>query len=148
MKNKTFYITTAIDYVNSRPHVGHAFEKVLADAIARWHRLKGEDVFFLTGVDENAQKNVEAAEKAGRVIAFENHPEAGYYYRSDHFNFAKAFGFNPLLVFAIPYGLTAIVFQSQTVKERFPKTRKMLFGQSALLIILAVILLFFIFRNI
>jgi len=64
MKNK-FYITTAIDYVNARPHVGHAFEKVLADAIARWHSLNGNDVFFLTGVDENAQKNVQAAEKAG-----------------------------------------------------------------------------------
>jgi len=62
---KKFYITTAIDYVNAKPHVGHAFEKILADAIARWHKLKGEDVFFLTGVDENAQKNVQAAEKAG-----------------------------------------------------------------------------------
>jgi methionyl-tRNA synthetase len=62
---KKFYVTTAIDYVNARPHVGHAFEKTLADAIARWHRLEGEDVFFLTGVDENAQKNVQAAEKAG-----------------------------------------------------------------------------------
>ena len=64
-KKNTFYITTAIDYVNARPHIGHAFEKTLADAIARWHRLKGENVFFLTGVDENAQKNVEAAQKAG-----------------------------------------------------------------------------------
>ena len=62
---KTFYITTAIDYVNAPAHVGHAFEKTLADAIARWQRLQGKDVFFLTGVDENAQKNVEAAEKAG-----------------------------------------------------------------------------------
>lgn len=60
-----FYITTAIDYVNARPHIGHAFEKVLADAVARWRKLKGEEVFFLTGVDENAQKNVEAAEEAG-----------------------------------------------------------------------------------
>ena len=62
---KKFYITTAIDYVNARPHCGHAFEKTLADAIARWKRLLGYDVFFLTGVDENAQKNVEAADKAG-----------------------------------------------------------------------------------
>ena len=62
---KTFYITTAIDYVNARPHQGHAFEKVLADAIARYKKLQGFDVFFLTGVDENAQKNVEAAQKAG-----------------------------------------------------------------------------------
>jgi len=64
MANK-FYVTTAIDYVNAKPHVGHAFEKTLADAIARWHRIEGKDVFFLTGVDENAQKNVQAAEKAG-----------------------------------------------------------------------------------
>jgi len=62
---KKFYVTTAIDYVNAKPHVGHAFEKVLADAIARWKRLNGKEVFFLTGVDENAQKNVQAAEKAG-----------------------------------------------------------------------------------
>ncbi len=64
-KKKKFYITTAIDYVNARPHIGHAFEKVLADAIARWNRLNDKDVFFLTGVDENAQKNVEAAQKLG-----------------------------------------------------------------------------------
>ena len=63
-KNK-FYITTAIDYVNSRPHAGHAFEKTIADAIARYKKAQGYDVFFLTGVDENAQKNVEAAQKAG-----------------------------------------------------------------------------------
>ncbi|MGC9309076.1 MAG: methionine--tRNA ligase [Candidatus Nanoarchaeia archaeon] len=59
-----FYITTAIDYVNASPHIGHAFEKVIADAIARWHKLSGKDVFFLTGTDENAQKNVQAANQA------------------------------------------------------------------------------------
>jgi len=64
-KKKFFYITTAIDYVNGRPHIGHAFEKVLADAIARYKKQKGFPVFFMTGVDENAQKNVQAAEKAG-----------------------------------------------------------------------------------
>jgi len=62
---KKFYITTAIDYVNASPHIGHAYEKICADVIARWHRMKGEDVYFLTGTDENAQKNVQAAEKAG-----------------------------------------------------------------------------------
>jgi methionyl-tRNA synthetase len=65
---KKFYITTAIDYVNARPHVGHAFEKTITDTIARWHKLHGEKVFFLTGVDENAQKNVEAANNAGISI--------------------------------------------------------------------------------
>lgn len=62
---KKFYITTAIAYVNAPPHIGHAYEEALADALARWHRMQGEKVFFLTGVDENAQKNVQAAEKAG-----------------------------------------------------------------------------------
>ena len=62
---KKFYVTTAIDYVNARPHIGHAFEKVLADALVRYRRQKGDDVFFLTGVDENAQKNVQAAEEQG-----------------------------------------------------------------------------------
>ena len=65
---KKFYITTAIDYVNGRPHIGHAFEKVIADAIARYKKQKGEDVFFMTGVDENAQKNVQAAEKEGVAV--------------------------------------------------------------------------------
>ncbi len=65
---KKFYVTTAIDYVNAEPHIGHAFEKVIADALARWHKLKGERVFFLTGVDENAQKNVLAAEDAGIAV--------------------------------------------------------------------------------
>ena len=65
IKKNKFYITTAIDYVNAKPHIGHAFEKTLADSIARWNRLQGKEVFFLTGVDENAQKNVQAAEQAG-----------------------------------------------------------------------------------
>ena len=62
---KTFYITTAIDYTNSPPHVGHAYEKVLADVIARYHRLRGEKVFFLTGVDQHGQKVQQSAAKAG-----------------------------------------------------------------------------------
>ena len=62
---KKFYVTTAIDYVNAEPHIGHAFEKVIADALARYKKSKGYKVFFLTGVDENAQKNVQAAEAAG-----------------------------------------------------------------------------------
>jgi methionyl-tRNA synthetase len=64
-KGKAFYITTAIDYVNSSPHCGHAYEKIVSDVIARWQRLLGKDVFFLTGTDENAQKNEQAARKAG-----------------------------------------------------------------------------------
>jgi methionyl-tRNA synthetase len=62
---KTFFITTAIDYTNSPPHIGHAYEKVLADVIARYHRLKGDEVFFLTGVDQHGQKVQQSAAKAG-----------------------------------------------------------------------------------
>jgi len=62
---KTFFITTAIDYTNSPPHVGHAYEKVLADVIARYHRLKGDKVFFLTGVDQHGQKVQQSAARAG-----------------------------------------------------------------------------------
>jgi methionyl-tRNA synthetase len=64
MKNK-FYITTAIDYVNASPHLGHALEKIQADVIARYQRIKGKDVFFLTGTDENSLKNVRAAKELG-----------------------------------------------------------------------------------
>ena len=62
---KTFYITTAIDYTNGPPHIGHAYEKILADVLARFHRLKGEPVYFLTGVDQHGQKVQQAAHKAG-----------------------------------------------------------------------------------
>jgi methionyl-tRNA synthetase len=60
-----FYITTAIDYANGDPHLGHAFEKIGADAIARFHRLRGDDVHLLIGMDEHGQKVTQAAEAAG-----------------------------------------------------------------------------------
>lgn len=58
----SFYITTAIDYTNGKPHIGHAYEKVLADVLARYHRLKGEETYFLTGVDQHGQKVQQTAE--------------------------------------------------------------------------------------
>lgn len=60
-----FYLTTAIDYTNGAPHIGHAYEKVLADVIARYQRLRGEEVYFLTGVDQHGQKVQQTAEKDG-----------------------------------------------------------------------------------
>lgn len=64
MANK-FYITTAIDYPNGSPHMGHAYEKVVTDAYARWNRYQGIETHFLTGTDENGQKLVESAKKNG-----------------------------------------------------------------------------------
>lgn len=63
-----YYLTTAIPYVNAKPHVGHALEFVQADTIARFKKLQGNDVCFLSGSDENALKNVEAASKAGKPV--------------------------------------------------------------------------------
>jgi methionyl-tRNA synthetase len=63
---KPFYITTPIYYINARPHIGHAYTTMVADAMARSRRLLGQDVFFLTGTDEHGQKVERAAQKAGR----------------------------------------------------------------------------------
>jgi methionyl-tRNA synthetase len=62
---KGFYVTTAIDYTNAPPHIGHSLEKVQADVLARWHRLGGQNVYFLTGTDEHGQKVERAAAAAG-----------------------------------------------------------------------------------
>jgi methionyl-tRNA synthetase len=63
--SKPFYITTAIDYVNGQPHLGHAYEKVVADVITRAWRSLREDVFFLTGLDEHGSKVQQAAQREG-----------------------------------------------------------------------------------
>ena len=59
-----FYITTAISYPNGVPHIGHAYEVIAADAIARFMRLEGKDVFFQTGTDEHGLKMVQTAAEA------------------------------------------------------------------------------------
>ncbi len=64
--SKCFYITTAIDYVNGEPHLGHAYEKIVADVIARARRSLGEEVFFLTGLDEHGQKIQQVAQAQGK----------------------------------------------------------------------------------
>ncbi len=60
-----FYVTTPIYYVNDAPHIGHAYTTVIADALARWHRLVGDDTFFLTGTDEHGLKVAQSAEERG-----------------------------------------------------------------------------------
>lgn len=60
-----FYVTTAIDYINARPHIGHALEKIGADVAARYHRLRGDEVYFLTGTDEHSLNVQRQAEKEG-----------------------------------------------------------------------------------
>ncbi len=61
----TFYVTTPIYYVNDKPHLGHVYTTMVADVVARYHRLKGDDTFFLTGVDEHAAKVVDKAAEMG-----------------------------------------------------------------------------------
>lgn len=69
MNKKKFFVTTPIYYVNDIPHIGHAYATIAADILARYHRVSGEETFFLTGLDENSQKTVQAAQKTGEDIA-------------------------------------------------------------------------------
>lgn len=63
----TFYVTTPIYYVNAQPHIGHLYTTVLADVAARWNKIQGKEVFFLTGTDEHGQKIEQAAQAAGKT---------------------------------------------------------------------------------
>ena len=63
--NKSFYLTTPIYYVNDAPHIGHAYTTVAGDFLTRWHRQKGESVWYLTGTDEHGQKVMRTAEANG-----------------------------------------------------------------------------------
>ncbi len=73
------YLTTPIYYVNGAPHIGHAYTSVATDVLARWHRLAGRDVYFLTGTDEHGQKVERAAEQAGlSPIAFADQVSADF----------------------------------------------------------------------
>jgi len=74
MQTKKFYVTTPIYYVNDRPHIGHAYTTILADVLARYHRLLNEPTFFLTGTDEHGQKVQQAADKGG--ITPQQHADA------------------------------------------------------------------------
>ena len=67
MADGRFYLTTPIYYVNGEPHIGHAYTTIMADIIARHHRQRGEDVFFLTGTDEHGGNVVRSAEREGRT---------------------------------------------------------------------------------
>ncbi len=64
---KKFYVTTPIYYPNDIPHIGHAYTTIAADILARWHKIKGDEVFFLTGTDDHGKKIAQAAEKAGKT---------------------------------------------------------------------------------
>ncbi len=64
---KPFYVTTPIYYVNDKPHIGHAYTTIVGDVVARYYRMLGHEVAYVTGTDENSQKSVEAAEKVDRA---------------------------------------------------------------------------------
>ena len=63
--NKRFYITTAIAYASAKPHIGNTYEAIMTDAVARYKRARGYDVYFCTGTDEHGQKIQNYAERAG-----------------------------------------------------------------------------------
>ena len=74
-----YYITTAISYPNGAPHIGHAYELIAADAIARFKRLDGYNVFFMTGTDEHGQKMIQTAEKEGIAVRALADRNAGHF---------------------------------------------------------------------
>lgn len=87
MENKQYYITTAIDYINGKPHIGHSYEKVAADVLARFYRLEGYDTRFLTGTDEHGAKIEQFAEKSGLPIEqFAERTAAGFKLAWDNLN--------------------------------------------------------------
>ncbi|HEY1405202.1 MAG TPA: class I tRNA ligase family protein, partial [Spirochaetota bacterium] len=63
--SKRFYVTTPIYYVNAEPHIGHAYTTIVADFLKRFHSMRGEESYFLTGTDEHGDKIAKAAAKAG-----------------------------------------------------------------------------------
>ena len=67
MTDKNFFVTTAISYPNGRPHIGHAYEIMATDTIARYHRLNGENVYFTTGTDDHGQKMLQTAREQGKT---------------------------------------------------------------------------------
>ena len=66
MRIDRFYVTTPIYYVTAQPHLGSLYSTLIADVLARWNKLQGKKVFFLTGTDEHGQKIAQAAQKAGK----------------------------------------------------------------------------------
>ena len=79
MSAEKFYVTTAISYPNGRPHIGHAYEMIATDAIARFQRLDGRQVYFQTGTDEHGIKMYQTARKEGipvRELATRNSDES------------------------------------------------------------------------
>lgn len=80
---KPYFITTAIDYVNGKPHLGHAYEKISSDVLARFKRLDGFDVFFLTGTDEHGQKVAKSAAAAGKTAKAFTDENSAYFKEMD-----------------------------------------------------------------
>ncbi|MGZ8337169.1 MAG: methionine--tRNA ligase, partial [Allosphingosinicella sp.] len=78
-----YYITTAISYPNGRPHIGHAYEAIATDAIARFQRMRGREVFFLTGTDEHGLKMAQAARERGLEPAEFAREMSGYFREMD-----------------------------------------------------------------
>jgi methionyl-tRNA synthetase len=90
MKKNTFYISTAIAYTNANPHIGYALELLYADVMARYQRLLGKEVYFLTGTDEHGQKVLKNAKEAGKSVEeFANEKSAVFQHLADEWNISN-----------------------------------------------------------
>ena len=79
-----FYATTPIYYVNAKPHLGHAYTTIIGDALARWHRITGDQVHFLTGTDEHGLKIQQAADAAVMATDRSLHYHGGYGFAEEY----------------------------------------------------------------
>ena len=111
MSNRPFYVTTPIYYVNDAPHIGHAYTTIAADVMARFMRLDGSEVQFLTGTDEHGQKVAKTAEKAGMT------PQALCDQNSQHFTRLTKEGENLLNVSNSDFIRTTEDRHKRTVQE-------------------------------
>src|SRR3989344_5753314 len=90
MAKDKFYITTAIPYANADPHIGFALEILYTDVMARYQRLVGKDVYFLTGTDEHGQKMLHTAKEAGKSVEeFSSEKSAKYQLLADQWNISN-----------------------------------------------------------
>src|SRR6266540_1330256 len=83
LHRERYYITTAIAYPNGHPHIGHAYEAIATDVLARFARLDGKDVFFLTGTDEHGLKMIQTAQNEGLTPSALAHRNAGRFREMD-----------------------------------------------------------------
>ena len=117
--SENFYITTPIYYVNDIPHIGHAYTTIACDVMARYKRMKGCEVFFLTGTDEHGQKIQQAAEKEGITVSEDDLKEyfAANQGSEDYSDFEEYYGIGYLKMVVRNEKVLAMLYENASIAE-------------------------------